>query len=105
MAWRNWIRADAPIANARERRHTAPTYAVEVELDHAISQIDALGTAAIAGRSLCWRELVNEELANLDRIRTTLTQCSISESSRVRFEEFILLTRRVLNELAEIDAD
>ena len=104
IAWRNWIRADAPIANARERRTSAATYAAEVELDHVISRVHALGMAAMSGKAWRYGEFATDELAILDRILAELAHASGSARLRGRFDEYSRLTRCVLDALRAIDA-
>ena len=84
------------------RRFAAPTYAVELGLDHLTSDVHLLGESAIAGNRWSWAQLASDELANLGQIERDLAQCPVSEAERKRFQEYIDLTRHLLTALADI---
>ena len=104
-AGRDWIRADAPIAHSRTRRFSAPTYGVEVELDHLVSSLHSLGSDAISGKTLRWRDLASEALMTLDRLERELARCHIPDSERRQFEVYFRVTRIMVETLMDTQSN
>lgn len=101
-AWRLWIRCDRPIENSRRRRGDALSYAIEVELDHLLSDVHTIGGYAISGKHVNFRELVLPELRQLDALELELADCPLSQTERNRFEACFGLTRSLLQSLADV---
>ena len=101
-AWRVWIRSDRPIENSRLRRGEAPSYALEVELDHLLSGVHTIGGYALSGRHVNFRELVLPELQQLDALELELADCPLSQLERNRFEACFRVTRSVLQALGDV---
>jgi len=98
-AWRTWLHSAVPSENFHRGRANAPTYRVELDLDHLHSRLYSLGSAVIAGKSWDYAKLVAEELADLDRIGSDLEACTVPEEEKDVFRSYVLLARSVLAEM------
>ena len=91
-AWRAWHLADEPIANSRQRRFNAPTYEIEVALDHVASYVYGLGLYAIEGKNLDYGKLALEELLELDKVVVELERCEAADREKEELMQYIVLT-------------
>jgi hypothetical protein len=71
-AWQEGLRVETPIENSRQRRFEAPTYKVEVALDHLDSSLYSLGLAVIDGRDLDFAKRLRKNSQNLTASATRL---------------------------------
>lgn len=101
-AWREWLRVETPIENSRHRRFDAPTYEVEVALDHLDSYLYSLGLAVIDGRDLELAKLTSEELSELDRLGCELESLVLTTREKRRFVESIAADRALLLEIRKL---
>lgn len=98
-AWRTWRRMPLPTRNARLGRCNAPTYAIELELDHLVSYVHATVDAFMGGKTRDHRVHVGDYLETLHTIETDLADSPADESWRVQIQEFIDSARIVLHTL------
>jgi hypothetical protein len=101
-AWHAWLHADEPITNSRQRRFNAPTYEIEVALDHVASYVYGLGLDAIEGKNLDYAKLAVEELLELDKVVAELEKCEVGEKEKEEFMRYIVLTGSLLEEIARL---
>ncbi len=98
-AWRAWLHSDAPSENFRLRRANAPTYGVELDLDHLHSRLYSLGSAVIEGKSWDYAKFAAEELADLDRIVLELEGCDVPEGEKESFKSYVSIAWSLLREI------
>ena len=98
-AWRAWSHSHLPSENSRLGRAAAPTYGVELDLDHVHSRLYSLGSAAIEGKGWDYEKLAAEGLADLGRIGVELEACSVAEGEKESFRSYISAARSLLEEM------
>ena len=98
-AWRTWLQSQVPSENFQRGRTNAPTYNIELELDHLHSRLHSLGSAFIEGKSWDYAKLASDELADLDRIVLDLEGCSVPEGEKDFFRNYVSLARSLLAEM------
>jgi hypothetical protein len=101
-AWQEWLRVETPIENSRQRRFEAPTYKVEVALDHLDSSLYSLGLAVIDGRDLDFAERTEEELSELDRFSHQVETLVLNTREKKRFCASIAADRTLLMEISKL---
>jgi hypothetical protein len=101
-AWYDWQHAETPYTNSRERRFNAPTYQVELALDHLASHIYITGLYAIEGKKLNYAATGSEGLSELDRVAAEMAESVISEIEEEEFEKYISVTRKLLKEMKSL---
>lgn len=100
QAWQVWVRAEAPIKNSRLRRHTEPTYAIELELDHLVSYLHSMGTNIMAGKIFeNYLPQTNHDLATLTQIKISLDNCAGKELEKESFRNYLCQTEKVYEEI------
>ena len=103
-AWRERLRVETPIENSRHRRFVAPTYEIEVALDHLDSYLYSLGLAVIDGSDLAFAKLTSEELSQLDRLSCELESVAVTTREKKRFGESIAAGRTLLLEIRKLSS-
>jgi hypothetical protein len=98
-AWRAWLHSAVPSENFRLSRAHAPTYGVELGLDHLHSRLHSLGGAVIEGERLDYEKLAAEEFADLDRVELELEGCNVPEGEKERFRSYITAAWSLLSEM------
>ena len=98
-AWHAWRHSNAPSENFRVRRANAPTYGVELDLDHLNSRLYSLGSAVIEGKGWGYSKFADEALADLDRIGLELEGCHVPEGEKEAFRSYVSVARSLLKEM------
>jgi hypothetical protein len=101
QAWRDWLRVAPPIKNSRQRRFNAPTYQVEVVLDHLESRLYEMGMAILGGKDLDFARFEWEELCELDRVSRELESLALTQEGIRSFYEYISASRALLEQIGE----
>ena len=100
--WHLWRHADAPLANAFRRRTDAPTYSIELVLEHLASYLYSCGMDALAGKDLNYQRIASQELNDLEAASRVLERCEIAEEEKEKYREYIGLTRSLLEEIGKL---
>jgi hypothetical protein len=95
--WRAWRRTAAPTQNFRLGHSHAPTYVIELELDHLVSSVNATVDAFMEGKSWDLGVRAADDLEALHTIEADLQRCLASGPERHSLEIFVMSTRRVLH--------
>lgn len=100
QAWYVWVRAEAPIKNSRLRRHTESTYPIELELDHLVSYLHAMGTSIMAGKIFeNYLPQTKDDLATLSQIKMVLENSGGKELEKEKFRNYLSQTEKVYEEI------
>jgi len=81
----------------------APTYPIELALDHIASHLLAVGNdAAGSSTKIDWPKIVPENLADLDAVQTSLDSLAITEGQKAPFRSYISECRALWEQMRSL---
>lgn len=98
-SWYEWIRLVVPTKNFRLNRRNAPTYGLELDLDHLRSNVYSLGSGVISESKADFARLAANELIELNQILLQVEDCDIDEEEKDKFRKYISATQLLLLEI------
>jgi hypothetical protein len=107
-AWYDWQRVAVPVEAFRQGHSGAPTYQLELDLDHLRSSVYSIGTEFVAGTQWSWTALAGKLLRNLDSAELEANRLELTHQNAEPYRVFTRATRRLLLALvtaAEPDGD
>lgn len=66
--WRRWQHSQLPTLNFRQNRTKAPTYGIELRLDHLASDLHSIGLQLLGGKNLRYNKIAAETQEELNAI-------------------------------------
>jgi hypothetical protein len=99
-AWQRWMHTPAPVGNARQRRHEAPTYEAELVMDQLASHVYSLGLSLQAGERMDYETAAADRLRNLHGAEALLDDARLPALRRAPFDQWADATRALLHAVA-----
>jgi hypothetical protein len=94
MAYQHWQWLVPPIGDLRNTN--APTYQIELDLDHEVSSLASVGKRALEGDTQPdWQKIVPGYLADLSAIERSVAVAAIPDERKRMYEDYISECRAV----------
>lgn len=96
-----WKALPRPIGNLKDNQ--APTYPVELDLDHVVRYLLGLGNEAVEEDTrIDWPRVVPEYLADLEAIEKNVDALPISEEQKEKYQGYVSECRAVLEKMCSL---
>ena len=101
-AWYAWQHTSTPIIN-NQYSHKLECYdRVVHDLEHMASYLYSVCRNVISDGSISNPQIASQEISALARIETELEDCSIQETEKAQFREYMAFIKALLEELAMV---
>ncbi len=101
-AWYEWRHAVCPLSNDYLQNRESPCFSVEHDLDHMDDWLYSIGHSLIEGKDYEYNQIASEGLVELGEICALLEKCDISENEKEEFQKYILIVRKLWEEIYKI---
>ena len=95
----DWIRLSVPAQNFYLKCAQAPTYGVELNLDHLRSHVHSLSGSILEGKEQDFFKLASDALEELNDVSLELEGCDVSEEEKEELRKYIAATQSLLEEI------
>jgi hypothetical protein len=105
LTWRAWRNAPSPYSNSYKNRHPAPSYNVELVLNHIESYLYGIGDRVIAGNTSNATGIAAQELVRLDQLETELDRLDLNFAHKQQLKTKMMLVRSVWEEIRALPSE